>query len=114
MAEYFYDWLKHPNYDEFWKRLSIEDNHTNIDIPALNIGGWYDIFLGGTIANYTGMTKQSATEISRQGQKLIIGPWQHGARGTSVAGDHYFGISADAMALGLDYIHLNWYDYWLK
>ena len=114
LAEYFYDWLKHPNYDEFWKRLSIEDNHTNIDIPALNIGGWYDIFLGGTIANYTGMTKQSATEISRQGQKLIIGPWQHGARGTSVAGDHYFGISADAMALGLDYIHLNWYDYWLK
>ena len=114
LAPYFYDWLEHPTYDEFWKRLSIEDNHINIDIPALNIGGWYDIFLGGTIANYTGMTKHGATEISRHAQKMIIGPWQHGSRGSSMAGDHYFGIAADAMALGLDYIHLRWYDYWLK
>ena len=113
-AEYFYDWISHPTYDEFWKRISIDDNHINIDVPALNIGGWYDIFLGGTISNYLGMTNHGATDAARQGQKLIIGPWQHGSRGTSVAGDQYFGISADAMALGLDYIHLRWYDYWLK
>ena len=31
-----------------------------------------------------------------------------------MAGSHYFGIAADAMALGLDEIHLRWYDYWLK
>ena len=114
LAEYFYDWLNHPTYDEFWQKLSIEDNHVNIDVPALNIGGWYDIFLGGTISNYSGMKDHGATDVARQGQKLIIGPWQHGSRGGSMAGDHYFGISADAMALGLDYIHLRWYDYWLK
>ena len=83
-------------------------------MPALNIGGWYDIFLGGTISNYSGMKDHGATDVARQGQKLIIGPWQHGSRGGSMAGDYYFGISADAMALGLDYIHLRWYDYWLK
>ena len=114
LAEYFYDWLRHPTYDEFWKQISIEDNHFKIDVPALNIGGWYDIFLGGTISNYSGMIERGATDVARQGQKLIIGPWQHGSRGGSMAGDHYFGISADAMAFGLDYIHLRWYDYWLK
>ena len=114
LAEYFYEWLDHPSYDDFWRKLSIEDNHNKICIPALNIGGWYDIFLGGTISNYVGMTNHGASDKARQGQKLIIGPWQHGSRGSSIAGDQYFGIRADAMALGLDYIHLRWYDYWLK
>ena len=48
------------------------------------------------------MQKHGATDDSRRGQKLIIGPWQHGSRGGSMAGNHYFGVAADAMALGLD------------
>ena len=114
LADYFYDWLAHPDFDDYWKKLCIEEHHSNIAAPALNIGGWYDIFLGGTIRNFLGMGKHGATEDSRRGQKLLIGPWQHGSRGTSMAGSHYFGIAADAMALGLDEIHLRWYDYWLK
>ena len=114
LADYFYDWLAHPDFDDYWKKLCIEEHHGNIATPALNIGGWYDIFLGGTIRNFLGMGKHGATEDSRRGQKLLIGPWQHGSRGTSMAGSHYFGIAADAMALGLDEIHLRWYDYWLK
>ena len=30
-------------------------------VPALHIGGWYDIFLGGTLRNYLGMRAQGAT-----------------------------------------------------
>ena len=114
MADYFYDWLKHPSFDDYWKKLCIEDQHSNINVPALNIGGWYDIFLGGTIRNYLGMKKNAATEEARHGQKLIIGPWQHSSRGGSMAGSHYFGVAADAMALGLDEIHLRWFNQWLK
>ena len=114
LADYFYDWLAHPDFDDYWKKLCIEEHHNNIAAPALNIGGWYDIFLGGTIRNFLGMGKHGATEDSRRGQKLLIGPWQHGSRGTSMAGSHYFGVAADAMALGLDEIHLRWYEYWLK
>ena len=61
-----------------------------------------------------GMQKHGATEDARRGQRLIIGPWQHGSRGGSMAGSHYFGVAADAMALGLDEIHLRWYSQWLK
>ena len=114
LAPYYYDWLAHPDFDDYWKKLCIEDQHSNITTPALHIGGWYDIFLGGTIRNFLGMRKSGATEDARRGQKLIIGPWEHSAKGGSMAGSHYFGVAADANALGLDDIHLRWYDYWLN
>ena len=114
LAKYFYDWAAHPDYDDYWKELCIEDHHSRVTAPALNIGGWYDIFLGGTLRNYMGMGKNGGSEEARNGQKLIIGPWQHGARGTSLVGTHYFGLAADAAALDLDGIHFRWYDHWLK
>ena len=114
LADYFYDWLEHPGFDAYWQKLCIEDQHSHIAAPALNIGGWYDIFLGGTIRNFLGMRKNGATEDARRGQRLIIGPWQHSSRGGSMAGSHYFGVAADAMALGLDEIHLRWFEHWLK
>jgi putative CocE/NonD family hydrolase len=114
LAPYFYDWLAHPSFDDYWKKLCIEDQHSNIGASALHIGGWYDIFLGGTIRNFLGMRKSGATEEARRGQKLIIGPWQHAARGTSLVGSHFFGTMSDSMAMGLDDIHLRWYEYWLK
>src|SRR5262249_2538311 len=38
-----------------------------VGVPALNVGGWYDPFLGGTLENYLGA-----------GSRLIVGPWVHG------------------------------------
>ena len=75
LATYFYDWLAHPDYDDYWKALSIEENHSRMSVPAYNVGGWYDIFLGGTIRNYLGMREKGATDDARRGQKLLIGPW---------------------------------------
>ena len=114
LADYYYDWLAHPEFDDYWKNLCIEDNHPRLGVPACNIGGWYDIFLGGTIRNFLGMRANGGSDDARRGQKLLIGPWQHGSRGGSVVGDHYFGIAADAMAADLDGVHFRWFDYWLK
>jgi putative CocE/NonD family hydrolase len=115
LADYFYDWLAHPDYDDYWKHLSIEESHSRITVPALNIGGWYDIFLGGTIRNYLGMREKGATQEARRGQKLLIGPWQHGSsRGPGIAGDHYFGLGSDPLAIDLEGVLLRWFDCWLK
>ena len=114
LAKYYYDWLAHPDFDEYWQNLCIEDRHSEIDVPALHFGGWYDIFLGGTIQNYLGMTKSGATETARGGQKLVIGPWAHGARGSTMAGNHYFGIMADLAATDIDGMHMRWFDHWLN
>ena len=114
LAPYYYDWLAHPDYDDYWKELSIEENYPKIGVPAFHIGGWYDIFLGGTIRNYLGMREKGATEEARRGQKLLIGPWQHTNRGTSVVGSHYFGLAADSMGIDIDGMHFRWFDHWLK
>ena len=114
LAEYYYDWLAHPDYDDYWKALSIEENHSRLNVPAYHIGGWYDIFLGGTIRNYLGMREKGDGDEVRRGQKLLIGPWQHTSRGTSLVGSHYFGLASDSLAIDLDGIHLRWFDHWLK
>src|SRR3954462_335977 len=37
IAPYFLDWLAHPNYDDYWKRWSIEDHFADINCPALHL-----------------------------------------------------------------------------
>src|SRR5258707_644606 len=40
-APYFFDWLEHPYYDDYWRKLCIEEYYDKIAVPTLNIGGWY-------------------------------------------------------------------------
>ena len=73
---YFAEWMAHPSRDEFWQERSIEDRHDQVRAPALNIAGWYDIFLDGSLRNFTGVRESGATEAAR-GSRLLLGPWTH-------------------------------------
>ena len=48
-------------------------------MPALNVGGWYDVFLGGTLENFAGLRREGGSEAARAGTRLVIGPWSHGS-----------------------------------
>lgn len=108
---HFQDWIAHPSYDDYWKPLNLEARATEMAVPALNIGGWFDVFLRSTIGSYKTMTTESASAASRNGQRLIIGPWPHGWNKSSKTGDVEFGekslIDTPAMLL-------EWFDYWMK
>jgi len=112
-APYFFDWLEHPNYDSYWRKLCIEESHAKIDVPAFNIGGWYDIFQGGTIRNYLGMKARGATDSSRS-QRLMLGPWNHALPLPSLVGQVDMGFRGGAAAADLDGAQLDFFDYWLK
>jgi hypothetical protein len=114
LAPYYYDWLAHPEYDDYWKQVCIEESHAEIGIPAFNFGGWYDIFLGGTIRNYERMRKLGATEDARRGQRLVIGPWVHGGSPGNVSGEYNYGTRASSLAIDLMGQMLRFYDQWLK
>lgn len=114
LAPFFYDWLNHPTEDDYWKKVRIEDHYENIGVAALNVGGWNDIFLNGTLKNYTGMTQKGNSDLIRRGQKLIIGPWHHSAPAPEYSGEVYYGLMGSDSAIDLHGIHLKWYDYWLK
>ena len=114
LAPYFNDWVQHSDDDAYWKSVNIRERHSNVDVPAYNMGGWFDIFLGGSIRNFMGMQKNGATEAARTGQRLIIGPWFHDSSPGSVAGEVNFGPSASAVSFDFQGTKLRWYDYWLK
>ena len=71
-APFLRGWLDHPPGDAHWDRWAPREAYAAVATPALHIAGWYDIFLQGTIENFTGLTEHGAP-----GQQLVIGPWQH-------------------------------------
>ena len=77
LAPFFHDWLDHPTYDEYWKPWSIDEDYSRINVPALHITGWYDIFLRGTVRNFQGLRATADSAEARHNQKLVIGPWMH-------------------------------------
>ena len=77
LAPYYYDWLQHDTYDDYWKQWSIRRRYDQITLPALHIAGWYDVFLEGTLENFTGLQEGAGSEQARRNQKLVVGPWYH-------------------------------------
>ena len=110
LAPYFLDWLAHPNYDEYWKRWSIEEHYSEINVPILTIAAWYDIFLGGSLRNYVGVKSQGANDAARRGQRLIVTIGGHAGSGRKI-GDVDFGPAAESDE---DDATLSWYDYLFK
>jgi putative CocE/NonD family hydrolase len=82
LAPYYYDWLAHPTYDEFWARLDVEPHYQDVKVPALNSGAWYDIFQIGTVRNFQFMRQEAGTAEARAGTKLVMNCCGHaGASG---------------------------------
>ena len=48
--------------DEYWAAHSINRQYRNIVTPALNVGGWFDVFLGGTLENFVRTTGKGTTQ----------------------------------------------------
>jgi putative CocE/NonD family hydrolase len=112
-AAFYLDWLAHPTADDFWLASSPKVGYEQIGVPALNISGWYDIFLWSTIQNYMGMKLKGGTKKARQNQRLIIGPWSHMNFNGSFP-EREFGWGGSSAAIDLPGIHIRWFDRWLK
>jgi putative CocE/NonD family hydrolase len=86
-------------------------NHDRVEVPTLNAGGWYDIFLQGTIDNFNAMRRRGIPT------KLLIGPWSHSG-GTNPVGELNFGFGSQLVFIDLrmDFqgLQLRWFDHWLK
>ena len=111
LAPYYLDWLSHPDYDDYWKQWSIEEHFSNIAIPMLQVGGWYDIFNGGTLRNYMGAKAHAASEAARTKQHLLIEIGGHAGFGRRI-GDVDFG--PHALENAYTDVILDWYDFLFK
>jgi putative CocE/NonD family hydrolase len=106
-------WLAHRTPDEYWTASAPNAGYEQITAPALNVSGWYDIFLWSTFQNYMGMKQRGGSENARRNQRVIIGPWTHMNLSGSFP-EREFGPGASSAAIDLAGIHLRWFDRWLK
>ncbi len=113
LAPYYDDWLSHPSYDGFWRATAPRESYGQVTVPALNIGAWHDLFLKGTLANYTGMKAAGGSAAARRLQRLVIGPWAHG----TMAGwfpERSYGLRSGIDAADITGLQLRWFDRLLK
>jgi putative CocE/NonD family hydrolase len=108
-VQHYRDWLKHESYDSYWKAISDEEHFADINVPVHTLGGWFDIFLMGTINGYVGMKNHGATPQARAGARMIIGPWGHGSS------QSFGGVDFTPVAF-IDFFEtqLRFYDFYLK
>lgn len=63
-------------YNSFWEKLNTVTQAEQISVPALHRGGWYDIFVQGTLDSFASRHEKGGAG-ARGTQKLIVGPWTH-------------------------------------
>jgi len=71
------DWVKHDTYDDYWQSLDQDLLLKKITVPAMHTAGWYDHISRNQFHSYLAIRDNGATEASRQGQHLLVGPWGH-------------------------------------
>lgn len=99
--------LAHPFYDELWQQVDsiarIRERHVNI--PAVHVGGWFDIFTQGTIDSFV-----SRSEVAPN-QWLVMGPWPHGIK--REVGELVFPPNAVEVPKPASDVKI-WFDFWLE
>ncbi|OUM45650.1 hypothetical protein B8W73_00210 [Arthrobacter agilis] len=88
----------------------VAGRYERVKVPSLNIGGWFDLFLQGTLDNYVGMRDQGMPS------QLVVGPWTHDiGGGWGREGDVYFGVMSTIPpgAENSTQYQLDWFDRYL-
>ena len=103
LPAYVHDWITHREPGPYWSALDVSESIDRLNVPALHISGWFDTYLGGTVAGFLAMSKHDH-------QYLVAGPWVHIPWGELV-GEQNFGPEA---LLDTDTLLLRWFNHWLK
>ena len=95
---------QNENYTKsYWGYENIEDDWHNISIPAIHIGGWYDIYCQGILDGFYGYQHLSQPQVQGK-SKLIMGPWTHEGSITTQQGQLRYPLnSLDTFSLLLFY-----------
>lgn len=106
------DFVRHPNYDEFWRKQSLPARLGAPTVPNLHVAGYWDQEdFYGPLKAYEVLEKND----TRNQNFIVIGPWNHGGWGRS-KGDKLGNIKFD-MNTGEQFrkeIQAPWFAFHLK
>ena len=103
LPTYVHDWITHDTPGPYWAALDVSESLDRITVPALHLSGWFDTYLGGSVAGFLAMS-------AHLDQYLVAGPWVHIPWGEMI-GEHNLGPEA---LLDTDALLLRWFNHWLK
>ena len=112
---YVYDQWEHGAFGPFWKQLGIyaKGYYPQFrDAPMVFMSSWYDPYPRSATDNYAALSRLKKGPV-----RLILGPWTHGDRTLTYAGDVDFGPAATLDGnLAPDFLtlRLRFFDAWLK
>ena len=110
----FEQWTK-GTFDDYWKQPGIyaEGFYEQWpDVPMVHMSAWFDPYPRTATDNYMALRAQKRGPV-----RLILGPWTHGDRSLTWAGDVDFGPKATLDGqLATDFweLRLRWFDHWLR
>ena len=113
--DYVFDQWEHGNFDGFWKQMGIYaagyyDQWR--DAAIVFISSWYDPYPRTVTDNFRALSARK-----RGPMRMILGPWTHGNREQTFAGDVDFGsVAAFEGNVAADYValKLRWFNRFLK
>lgn len=112
---YLFELWHHGTFDDYWKRpgLYAEGYYDQFpDVPVAIMGSWYDPYVRTCLTNFSELAKQKTSPML-----LIMGPWTHGNRSCTYAGNVDFGPQStldESVAPDYATLRLDWFNRWLK
>jgi uncharacterized protein len=70
--------IQHPRYDAFWAETNAKAHADRVNVPAIFLGGWYDIFEQGTLDSFATIHNHGGP-LARGKCRLVMAPIGHGA-----------------------------------
>ncbi len=98
----------HLSYDDYWRTLDTTLKFAQMNVPAVHVGGWFDMFAQATLNAFVGRQHAGAAG-ARGAQKLVMGPWTHGI-GKMPAGELQF---PNATRVPAAYETGRWFEHYL-
>jgi len=105
----------HEVFDEYWQQVGLcaEAHYPEFaDVPQMHLGSWYDPYARTTTDNFVALVQMKKSQVG-----LIMGPWTHGARSVTHAGDVDLGPQStldNNLAQDYNHLRLRFFDRWLK
>jgi putative CocE/NonD family hydrolase len=101
------EWLRHPDYDSFWRQCDWRARASDRPVPALIVSGWFDD---------DGMGSTQAIDLAMgyppDHRKIILGPWNHSANTCYTLNG--FSMGTNALRYDLDILYHRWFDRHLR
>lgn len=113
--DYVFDQWEHGAFDDYWRQAGIYAKGYHDRFPnasTMMLSSWYDPYPRTVTENHLGLKRRG-----KGAHRLVFGPWTHGNREQTYAGDVDFGpAAAFSRSVAESYLafRLRWFDRYVK